>query len=166
DRFSNIVAQADASDGECRIAVYLLSVGATVEHAAYVIAHEFFHCVQEASLSPAQMGSSGAGTGVGGDWWIEGSAEWFAALSLPELGPLDDRIHRFDSVSADTPLYEMAYEAVVFFLWMEFECGEWATEDQPGESYATRAEGGSWGDLPESIDTDDGGESRFRLVGF
>lgn len=256
DRFSNIVAQANASAGECRIAVYLLSVGATVEHAAYVLAHEFFHCVQGASLSPAQMGSSGAGTGIGGDWWIEGSADWFAALSLPEIGPLNDRTYRFDSVSDDTPLYEMAYEAVVFFLWLndetgpsgimpflnqmapragagaqrsamqralaadqwlsfaqayidgdikhphgtalsfnpsdgdtwrwsetrtervtlepfvihrswlEFECGEWTTEVQPGESYATRTEGGSWGHLPESIDTNDGDESRFRFVGF
>ncbi|OQM76536.1 hypothetical protein [Manganibacter manganicus] len=256
DRFSNIAAQTGASDGECRIAVYLLSVGATVEHAAYVIAHEFFHCVQEASLSPAQMGSSGAGTGVGGDWWIEGSADWFAALSLPEIGPLNDRTYRFDSVSDDTPLYEMAYEAVVFFLWLndetgpsgvmpflhqmasragagaqrsamqgaltadqwlsfaqayigrdikhphgtalsinpsdgdtwhwsetrterirldpfvirrgwvELECGEWATEVRPDEGYATRSEGGSWGDLPETIDTNDGGESRYRFVGI
>jgi hypothetical protein len=256
DRFSNIAAQADASDGECRIAVYLLSAGATVEHAAYVIAHEFFHCVQEASLSPAQMSSGSAGTGVGGDWWIEGSADWFAALSLPEIGPLDDRAYHFDSASADTPLYEMAYEAVVFFLWlndevgpsgvmpflhqmapragagaqrsamqralttdqwlsfaqayidsdikhphgtalsinpsggetwhwaetrteriilepfairrgwMEFGCGEWTTEVQPSESYATRTESGSWGELPESIDASDGDESRFRFVGF
>jgi hypothetical protein len=256
DRFSNIVAQATASDGECRIAVYLLSLGATVEHAAYVIAHEFFHCVQEASLSAAQMGSSSGGTGSGGDWWIEGSAEWFAALALPELGPLADRTYRFDSTSADTPIYEMAYEAVVFFLWLndevgpsgvmpflhqmasragagaqrsamqgvltadqwlsfaqayidgnikhphgtplsfnpsdgdtwrwtearteritlepfvirrgwvEFECGEWTTEVQPGESYASRAEGGPWGDLPENIDTNDGGEGRFRFVGL
>src|SRR5690606_2673059 len=41
-----------------------------------------------------------------------------AALSLPEAAELVHRIARFDSISAETPLYDMAYEAVVFFLWL------------------------------------------------
>jgi hypothetical protein len=121
--FSNIAAQTAASGSECRIGVYLLSAGGRMEHAASVVAHELFHCVQEATLSPAQIGSSSGGTGAGGDWWLEGSAEWFAALALPELGALPDRLARFDDVSDDTPLYEMAYEAVVFFLWLSDEKG-------------------------------------------
>jgi hypothetical protein len=254
--FSNIAAQAGASHSECRIGIYLLSAAGRMEHAASVVAHELFHCVQEATLSAAQMRSSGGGTGAGGDWWLEGSAEWFAALALPELGPLADRLARFDDVSDDTPLYEMAYEAVVFFLWLndekgpasimpflrgmagsagagaqrsamqgalgedewltfaeayidrrikhphgtaisvnpsdgdtwrwtetrtqrialqpfvirrgwiEFDCGKWATGVRPDRSYAARSEGGSWGDLPDPIDTNAGDDARFRFVGF
>lgn len=253
DDFSHIVALTGASDGECRVGIYLVSAGGAAQYAAYVVAHEIFHCVQKATFSPAQMATAG---GDGGDWWIEGSADWFAALALPELGPLPDRIARFDATSADTPLHEMAYEAVVFFLWLndqrgpssilpfmhtmadrpgawaqrramqealgadewlafaeayigrdikhphgtpisispaegdtwtwnatrtenltlepfvirrgwvEFECGRWATEVRPGESYGVRADGGAWGDLPGSIDTNDGDASRYRFVGM
>jgi hypothetical protein len=256
DGFSNIAASTLASDGECRIAIYLLGPAGDATFAAYVAAHEIFHCVQEATLSPAQMSSGSGGTGAGGDWWIEGSADWFAALALAELGPLPEHIAGFDEVSADTPLYEMAYEAVVFFLWLnddrgpasilpllrgmpgrsgagaqrnalesalspddwlrfaqayidgdikhphgtalsinpsdgdtwhwtetatenitlepfvirrgwvEFDCGEWATEVQPAEGYAVRPDGGSWGDLPASIDINNGDASRYRFVGI
>ncbi|MBO9357635.1 hypothetical protein GG851_26890 [Bordetella petrii] len=83
ESFSDIAATAGASNHECHIGAYLLSPGGTVSYAAYVVAHEIFHCVQRASLTPAQNSTGGLGTGSGGDWWLEGSAEWFAALSLP-----------------------------------------------------------------------------------
>lgn len=121
--FSDIAALAGSSGGECRVGIYLLGAGGRMENAAYVVVNELFHCVQEATLSDRQMASGSGGTGAGGDWWLEGSADWFAALALPELGPLPARIARFDSASPGTPLYEMAYEAVVFFLWLNDERG-------------------------------------------
>jgi len=118
ESFSDIAASTSFSDHECHISAYLLSAGGTTSYAAYVVAHEIFHCVQGATLTPAQVDTSSGGVGSGGDWWLEGTAEWFAALSLPEVTTLQRWIARFDGRSSDTPLYEMAYEAVVFFLWL------------------------------------------------
>lgn len=117
ETFSDIAATAGASADACLIGLYLLGPGATPAHAAYVVVHEIFHCVQHATLDASQMSTSGAGRGAGGDWWLEGSADWFAALALPEAELLNRQIAAFDRASAETPLYQMAYEAVVFFLW-------------------------------------------------
>ena len=123
DGFSDIAGNTGASDGECRIAVHLLASSTALNDAALVAAHEIFHCVQFATLSSAQMRSSGGGTGAGGDWWLEGSAEWFAGLAVSDRGVLSRRIAAFDRLSADTPLYEMAYPASVFFFWLGHERG-------------------------------------------
>ncbi|HLS68002.1 MAG TPA: hypothetical protein VK035_01575 [Kiloniellales bacterium] len=121
--FSNIAGNTGASDDECRIAVHLLASSTAITEAALVVAHEIFHCVQFATLSSAQMSSSGAGTGSGGDWWLEGSAEWFAALAVSDREVLARRVASFDGLSADTPLYELAYSASVFFFWLGKERG-------------------------------------------
>src|SRR5690606_32516198 len=116
--FSDIAGSTGHSDGECLIALHLLAGRAAIAEAAYVVAHEIFHCVQFATLSAAQMSSGATGTGSGGDWWLEGSAEWFAGLAVSDREVLSGRVARFDRLSADTTLYEMAYPAAVFFLWL------------------------------------------------
>ena len=104
---------------ECRIVFYLLGEGGRPDIMAENVAHEIFHCIQLGTLTTAQMTSGGGGTGAGGDWWLEGSAEWFAALALGEMGLLPDRIAEFErQVEAGTPLYGMDYGAVVFFMWL------------------------------------------------
>src|SRR5690606_15798256 len=118
DMFSDIVGTTALAEGECRIHLHVLSPDARVESAAPVLLHEFFHCVQLATLDTELTKSGAEGVGSGGDWWIEGSAEWFTALALPEVDLLQQRLTRFDRVSADTPLHRMSYEAVVFFLWL------------------------------------------------
>lgn len=119
DTFSNIAAWAEFdNDGECHIAVFLVGPASLPEHAAWVVAHEIFHCVQAANLTPAQLSTGSVGEGGGGDWWIEGSATWFAALAVPEIGPMHGFIGGFDAASSATPLNDMAYEASVFFLWL------------------------------------------------
>lgn len=116
-RFSDIAAQTRPGDPEeCHIIVYL--VGADPAYIASDVAHEIFHCIQDANLSDLQMSSGSVGTGGGGDWWLEGSADWFAMLALPERGRLDSRIAAFDEYSPTQPLNEMAYASVVFFLWL------------------------------------------------
>lgn len=119
DTFSNIAAWTEFdNDGECRITVYLVGPASRPEYAAWLTAHEIFHCVQTANLRPEQMQTSSIGEGSGGDWWIEGSATWFAALALPDPAIMPDLAREFDSLSPTTPLNEMAYPAVSFFLWL------------------------------------------------
>ncbi|MGH6950641.1 MAG: hypothetical protein ACREH4_07195 [Vitreimonas sp.] len=117
--FSDIAALAEFdNDGECRVVFYLAGPVSLAEHAAWVTAHEVFHCVQAANLAPAQISSGSNGLGGGGDWWIEGSASWFAALSVPDLETMRGFLDGFDAASPATPLNRMAYEASVFFLWL------------------------------------------------
>ena len=118
-RFSDIAAWTDTqNDNECHVIVYLAGPGSYRRYAAWVIAHELFHCVQAANLSPEQINSGSVGVGGGGDWWIEGSASWFAALALPDPGPLRQFVAGFNTDSDTRPLNRLAYEAVVFFLWL------------------------------------------------
>jgi hypothetical protein len=118
-RISNIAALAEfTNDDECRVIFYLAGPVSLPEHAAWVTAHEIFHCVQAANLAPAQISSGSNGEGGGGDWWIEGSASWFAALSVPDMDTMRGFLDGFDAASPTTPLNRMAYEASVFFLWL------------------------------------------------
>jgi len=109
--------------GECRVAMYPLARGDT-DFVAFTVAHELFHCVQYATAGRERVLTLSRGEGAGGDWWVESSAEWFAELAVPGTGELADRVAAFDATSVDTPLYEMSYEAVVFFLWLAGERGE------------------------------------------
>ena len=49
------------STDECRITVWLLGPGATGENGAAMIAHELFHCIEGATLTSAQLHTSGGG---------------------------------------------------------------------------------------------------------
>jgi hypothetical protein len=104
-----------ARPGECLITLYMLGLGGDPADLAVTVAHEVFHCLQYASLSAGQMATVGAG----GDWWIEGSAEYFAALAVPESLPFTDRSGPFDAAEQPrTALNGMAHEAAIFFYWL------------------------------------------------
>ena len=78
---------------------------------AYIVAHEFFHCVQFKTVGAKTLfGAS--------DWWAEGSAEWFASLTFPGSSASAGDVAMFDGVSRDTPLTSMNQESVVFFFWL------------------------------------------------
>jgi hypothetical protein len=84
------------------------------------VAHEIFHCIQEASLTAAQNQSAAAL----GEWWSEGSAEEFGAVVARSAGGRLNRVAPFEAeVARRTPLYEMSYEAAVFFFWRNQEYG-------------------------------------------
>ncbi len=123
DDFSNIAAWTEmTNDGECLITVYLVGPASRPEFAASVVAHEIFHCVQTANLTEGQINSPGGlGEGGGGNWWLEGSATWFNAYAVPEVGPLRQFINAFDEDSPTVPLNRMAYEALPFWLWLGAE---------------------------------------------
>jgi hypothetical protein len=100
---------------ECRMTLFLWGAGGVTEDFPTTLAHELFHCVQYATLSPDQMATLGAG----GDWWIEGSAEAFAAYAIVESRGTADWGAEFNaSVAARMPIHEMSYEAVIFFYWL------------------------------------------------
>ena len=103
-----------ARPGECLVSLYGLTPAAAGDEIAVTTAHEMFHCIQFASLSAGQMGTVGGG----GDWWIEGSAEYFSAFAVSGSQPFTDRGADFDAlVDGGTPLNAMAHEAGVFFFW-------------------------------------------------
>ena len=113
ERFGDIAAWTRYSaDGECLITVWLLGPGARAEYGAAVVAHEIFHCIQNATLRAEQVTSGAAA------WWQEGSADWFVTLAMPPPAFMADRVRSFDGRSATTPLNRMTYDGYVFFAWL------------------------------------------------
>jgi hypothetical protein len=96
--------------GECPVTLFVMN-RFDREDLQYTTAHEIFHCVQYASLRPQQMWSRAL-------WWIEGSADLFAAMVVADKNASWDRAPEFRAaVEAQRPLYAMDYEAAVFFYW-------------------------------------------------
>jgi hypothetical protein len=99
-------------EAECKVTLFLLNDWTADLDIPYMTSHELFHCVQIASLPEAQAHAWG-------QWWIDGTAELFAALVVPEATTRWDRAPRFDAaVENERPLYAMTYEAAVFFYWL------------------------------------------------
>ncbi len=114
-----VLAQAwdplDRVASECRMTLFLWGEGGVTEGFPTTLAHELFHCVQYATFSPDQM----ATFTKGGDWWIEGSAEAFAAFAIAESRGTAEHGADFNAaVSGRIPLYKMSYEASIFFYWL------------------------------------------------
>ena len=107
------VAHAPYAD-ECLIIVYPGNTGSRA--LGFSVAHEVFHCVQYA-VAPDQMDAFL--TGQPGQWWVEGTAEWFANLAYRGATESDGRVHRFDEVSPEKALNRLSDRegAVVFFFW-------------------------------------------------
>lgn len=103
-------------ENECLLTVYGLAAAATDPNmTAATTAHEIFHCVQYASFGAALPNTYGSG----GDWWVEGSAEYFAGVALDIPAGYTDRGADFDaSVAAGRALNEMSYETTTFFNWL------------------------------------------------
>ncbi len=98
----------DEADGECVFAIYE-ETGA--RQASYVAAHEFFHCVQFATVGRKALRSASF-------WWVEGTAEWFANRAYSGTGSSDGFVAEFDAVSPEFALTALSHESVVFFFWL------------------------------------------------
>lgn len=94
----------------CTLVLYREAWEGSVQALRHTVAHEAFHCVQ-AMTHPRQY------SGARNDWWTEGSAEWFANLAQAGTGFSDHFIADYDRLSPTTPLSDLAYESLVFFLW-------------------------------------------------
>ncbi|SMF64745.1 hypothetical protein SAMN06265365_12317 [Tistlia consotensis] len=113
DRRSFAEGVADGRSGdECLILVYPGNVAE--EELDVMVAHEFFHCVQYA-LAPEQM--RGRRAGRPDDWWVEGSAEWFANLAYPERDASASYLPAYDKRTPDHPIVDSSYDAFVFWSW-------------------------------------------------
>ncbi len=100
-----------AYSGQCLIPMFLGDFDEGAEQFEFYIAHEIFHCIQFKTwdYGPATAGAY---------WWAEGSAEYFAALTIPEADGPRDSIEHFDERSSDQSLLSMSYENVVLFSWV------------------------------------------------
>ncbi|MBL8537110.1 MAG: hypothetical protein JNM59_06870 [Hyphomonadaceae bacterium] len=100
---------------ECLVTVFMITDASARGELQYATAHELFHCIQNATLSPEQNAASyGAGL-----WWVEGSAEWFAAAAIGEQERWNVADAFEQAVRANRPLNDMSYEMAVFFYWLD-----------------------------------------------
>ena len=114
-----ILAQAwhpeDRVADECLMTQFLWGEGGVTEAFPTTLAHELFHCVQYATFAPEQT----ATYTKFGDWWIEGSAEAFAAYAIADSRGTAEHGADFNAAVSDRmPLYKMSYEATIFFYWL------------------------------------------------
>ncbi len=97
--------------GQCLVTGFPLGDLVTENLAVYQFSHEIFHCIQRATW-PGTIGASGSG------WWREGSAHYFAELTIPGTRFADGPVARFESGALSTSLLDFSYENVVFFSWL------------------------------------------------
>ncbi|WP_026987083.1 hypothetical protein [Fodinicurvata fenggangensis] len=109
----------EVSDG-CLVAVYPGVTGA--RGMTFTMAHEFFHCVQKAEM-PVKANL------LASDWWVEGTAEWFANLVVPGTSHSQGFIAGFDALSDHVPLTALGTDSVVFFFWLSETFGAGAVAD-------------------------------------
>ncbi len=104
-----------AARGECVMIVFPANTGE--RGLDFTTAHEFFHCVQFATVFNVMQSDQP------NDWWVESSAEWFANLAIPRTGNSDGFVAAFDALSPDHALTHedgdnrYAYGNSVFFAW-------------------------------------------------
>jgi hypothetical protein len=97
----------------CHVTLFVLADFSTVD-IHHTVAHELFHCIEQASLSTAQYATAGGA----GAWWVEGAAEEFASVVAGTAGGRWERVSGFESaVRERRALNEMSYNAEIFFLW-------------------------------------------------
>ncbi|PRH82423.1 hypothetical protein [Arenimonas caeni] len=123
DEIGGIAGMANfaGNHGECQVIFYAMGPGADLSHAAAVVAHELFHCVQRSTFDPRILDA--LVTARGPAWWLEGSADWFASMAVPDPAYFQRRADAFDDDSPDMPLTRMTYQNLVFFLWLADQRG-------------------------------------------
>lgn len=105
---------------ECHVTMFLLNDYSTDVEIPHAVAHELFHCVESATLTPAQFATSSGKAG----WWVEGAAELFAAAVIGNDNVRWDRAAQFqEAVEDGTPVFDMSYSAAVLFWWMYDQYG-------------------------------------------
>lgn len=109
-------AQTYVENGECFITQFWPRESTTRDYFMFLIAHEIFHCVQRASEFAATRAEES-------DWWVEGTAEYFANLTYPGTSFSDGYVGDFDLQSQRRPLNRMTYASVVFFFWLAQQDG-------------------------------------------
>lgn len=111
----DLMAEARAKGSEeCAVRIFpdaIKAEGDAIAELKTTLAHELFHCVQEATW-PAQTAVDAA------RWWVEGSAELMGHVVFEAPGTLARRSADFATNARDIPITRGAYENVVFFAWL------------------------------------------------
>lgn len=114
------VTNAGRFPSECPVTMYKLDEGVTDAEFTRTLAHEVFHCIQFATWTAKFLEPDGL-------WWIEGSAEYFGVLVVPEA--LEGHHQGFGEASQTAGLAEdgaaraLDYENVAFFSWLHQQGG-------------------------------------------
>ena len=105
---------------ECPVVMYKLQERVSDLHFQQTIAHELFHCIQYQTW-PTKVFQANNG------WWVEGSAEYFGVLAVPER---DSEFQAsFGDESQVSGLFQtggdndLTYENVAFFSWLHQQGG-------------------------------------------
>ncbi len=109
--FPNSDAYADLVRGNCYLVILprsrrLLGRPGAL---AFIMAHELFHCVQQATLP----------SGADNLWWKEGSAHWFAHMAQPNqvVETYSQSANKFERETGDDTLRQFEYSSWPFFAW-------------------------------------------------
>ena len=140
----NAEAVSLTKHGECFVSYYWPDTPVPEDFFRFLIAHETFHCITDATLFHA----GDPGRNEENLWWFEGTAEYFANLAYPGKHYSDQFLGAFDQGSPRSPLWSFSYPSVVFFLWLS------QTEDPAAVSRFMR----------NIASEDDGQESALRRV--
>lgn len=117
---------ASATDPRsCVVSIFTTGSLATVAAYQQMVAHEQVHCLQFAAFGTLD---DGARVIPSGDWVVEGVAEYLSHVIYPEGAIERDFIGEFMKRSVHRPLYEMSYEA---WVWWQFL----ANESSPGDVF-------------------------------
>ncbi len=108
----------DVGPGNPATCIFAVFTGEPLDFYAYVLAHEFFHCMQYFEF-PRQMDMDAERTA----WWTEASAEWFATFVFQGSSEADYYVAEFDSASPETPITSLSYSNIVFFWWLSQNYG-------------------------------------------
>ena len=82
-----------------------------LDHAEVVLAHEAFHCVQAWNYRRQMIPPAS-------EWWVEGTATFFATLVYEGKAELALWTQRFVDTIATKPLTQQSYASVYFFAWL------------------------------------------------
>jgi hypothetical protein len=92
--------------------------GLSVQAYKQTIAHELFHCFQFKNYWTQMQAYPG------GDWWVEGGAEYFGNVVYPTYNAESEFWPGFDVNSIDKSLVAMDYDNVVFFQYLANRVGD------------------------------------------
>jgi hypothetical protein len=101
---------------ECQLTFYKLDREVSPEEFIYALSHEMFHCISYTTHPGIVYGDDVR-------WWIEGTAEYFAALVAPGVRTHQGWIDRFAQTSLTSRLIDMSYDAQVFFFGIANQSG-------------------------------------------
>lgn len=101
---------------ECQVTFYKSGGEITPEQFIYSLSHELFHCITYRTHPGITYGDDV-------QWWIEGTAEYFASVVAPGVRTHQGWVDNFAQTSLTGRLIDMSYDAQVFFFGIANQSG-------------------------------------------